>query len=202
MRRVVTDTVVTGDRVRMSKDARRAAVLDQAITIIGEQGFRGFSINELAKRCGLTTAGLLHHFGSKDGMLVALLKERDRRDEAAVAGSLALRPGDVLERQEVMATLRAIVERNAAQPHLVRLYAVLRAEALIVDHPARDFFLRRERGTIELFSQLVEAHVAEPDATALQIMAVMNGLEVQWLREDCQFDLVAAWDRVAEKLVT
>lgn len=64
----------------MRKDDRRLAILDEAIQIIGEQGYRGSSINDLAKRCGLTTAGLLHHFGSKDGLLIALLEERDRRD--------------------------------------------------------------------------------------------------------------------------
>ena len=131
----------------MRKEERRAAIIDEAIRIIGDQGYRGFSINDLAKRCGLTTAGLLHHFGSKEGLLIALLDERDRRDEQAISGRLELRRGQSLTREQVLMVLHAIVRQNATQPHLVRLYTMLRAEALTRDHPARQYFLDREQGT-------------------------------------------------------
>jgi AcrR family transcriptional regulator len=67
--------------------ARRAA--DQAIRIIGQRGYAGFGIQELAQRCQLTNAGLLYHFGSKDRLLIALLEDRDRRDAVASIVGLA-----------------------------------------------------------------------------------------------------------------
>lgn len=198
----MSETDAVPDRVRMRKDDRRAAILAEAITIIGEHGYQAFSINELARRCGLTTAGLLHHFGTKEGLLVGLLEERERRDTEAVAGRLAgLRRGQALTRDQVLKALHAIVRQDSFQPQLVRLFALLRAEALVQDHPAGAYFIDRDRKTRAIFAEIVAAHVADPAATAQQIQAAMYGLEVQWLRDDCGFDLVAAWDAVADKLV-
>ncbi|MEO6092838.1 MAG: helix-turn-helix domain-containing protein [Novosphingobium sp.] len=197
--KVVAESVP--ERLRMRKADRRSAVIDEAIRIIGDQGYRGFSINDLAKRCGLTTAGLLHHFGSKEGLLIALLEERDRRDSQAVAGRLEMQRGQCLTREQVLIVLHAIVRQNSGQPHLVRLYAMLRAEALTRDHPARQFFLDREQGTRAMFAEIIAPYVEDAAATARQLAATMHGLETQWLREECSFDLVAEWDKAAAKLL-
>ncbi|WP_295637004.1 TetR/AcrR family transcriptional regulator [Novosphingobium sp.] len=197
----MSDAEVLPERTRMHKDDRRSAIIVEAIRIIGERGYQACSINELAKRCGLTTAGLLHHFGSKEGVLIALLKERDRRDADAISGRLGLHRDQDLSREQVLTMLHAIVRQNAGQPHLVRLYAILRAEALVENHPAGAFFLERERATFGLFAAVIEPHVADASATARQLQAAMQGLEVQWLRENCAFDLVAEWDKVADKLL-
>lgn len=198
----MTSAVETGlHRVKMRKDDRRAAIFDEAIRIMGERGYRGFSLNDLAKRCGLTTAGLLHHFASKEGLLIALLDERDRRDQEVIAARLGLRRGTSLSREQVLKVLHVIVDHNATQPHLVRLYALLRTEALGQSHPAQKYFVNREDAILALLSKIVAPHVSDASATALQIQAMMFGLEVQWLRADCGFDLVSAWDKAAEKLI-
>jgi AcrR family transcriptional regulator len=197
----MSEIEVLPERIRMRKHDRRAAILAEAIGIIGDQGFRGFSINELARRCELTTAGLLHHFGSKEGLLIALLEERDRRNQDSIAGRLGMRRGEPLTREQVIKVLHAIVAQNASQPDLVRLYTTLRAEALGPDHPAQDYFRERERATIGLFAEIVAPHAVDAQATAMQLQATMYGLQVQWLGEDCGFDLVAAWDAASDKLL-
>ncbi|HEX7853538.1 MAG TPA: TetR/AcrR family transcriptional regulator [Sphingobium sp.] len=187
---------------RMTKEARRADIFAEAILIIGELGYRAFSLSDLARRCGLTNAGLLHYFGSKEGLLIALLQERDRQDERAVAA--VLEPyisSEPITREACRASLHAIVARNAGQPDMIRLYAMLRAEALAPDHPAYRFFRNRETATIELFRQMVTGHVPDPLSTARQIEALMNGFEAQWLRQDCRFDLVAEWDKVVTLII-
>jgi hypothetical protein len=78
----------------------------------------------------------------------------------------------------------------------------LRTEALGQEHPAHDFFRRRDEAIVEMLADLVRPHVADADSTALQIVSLMNGLEVQWLRQNCDFDLAAEWDKAAMKLLT
>jgi AcrR family transcriptional regulator len=185
---------------RMKGSDRRQLILGEAMRIIGEQGYRSFSLPQLSRRCGLTNAGLLHHFGSKDGLLVALLEERDRLDQIAVV-AMAPAAGSPSSPQTVLSVLRAIVTRNRDQPELVRLYAVLRNEALMHGHPAHGYFVQREAASIAGFRQMVTDHVADAPATARQISAMMNGLEAQWLRENGTFDLVAEWDKAAVKLI-
>jgi AcrR family transcriptional regulator len=192
-------------RVRISAALRREQVLDEAIRLIGKRGYFGFSIHELAQQCELTNAGLLHYFGSKDKLLIALLEDRDRRDIAAVI------PGTTSVQQFVehgMSSLRtvlngfhALVMRNSTQPELVRLYTVLQAEALNEKHPAHAYFVAREAATLEMYMKVVAPYVDSPQDTARQLCALMYGLEQQWLREGQGFDLVAAWDNAVALLL-
>ena len=194
-------TTLDIDKIRMKGDDRRAHILDSAMRLLSEQGFSGFSINKLAKRCDLTTAGLLHHFKSKDILVVALLEERDRRDHQALSAALKPTSRFKQSRETVLEVLHAIVARNATQPHLVRLNAMIRAEALVLEHPARGYIIKRETGVRRSIADLVRPHAIDAEATAMQIVALMNGLEAQWISEACAFDITEAWDRAADKLL-
>jgi AcrR family transcriptional regulator len=181
-------------------EVRRQQIFDEAIDIIGQRGYRGFTLQELAQRCGLSNAGLLHHFPSKDQLLIGLLHERDRRDyEALDAAGLNFRGTIALPIPfaDLFKALREVVVRDAQRPEIVRLYTVLRAESLDEDHPARDFFLARAKRAFDDLARMLASHVADPGATARQLIALHGGLEEQWLREDQGFDLVAEWERGA-----
>jgi AcrR family transcriptional regulator len=189
-------------RGRMKRPDRRQLILAEALRTIGEEGYRAFSLPKLARRCGLTNAGLLHHVGSKEGLLIALLEERDRLDEiAVVAMALGGAPAAPSTREGVLHLLRTVVIRNSQQPELVRLYVMLRTEALMRDHPAHAYFAEREAASIEAFRQLVAPYATDALAVGRQISALMIGLEAQWLRENADFDLVGEWDKVADKII-
>src|ERR1700761_5543659 len=120
-------------RVRIDSELRREQILEQAVRIVSQRGYYGFGIQELAKECGLTNGGLLYYFGTKEGLLIALLEDRDRRDAEAISAAAGLSdhsPKKKLPLNEVLKIFRSIVKRNSEQPELLRLYAVLRAEAL------------------------------------------------------------------------
>ena len=56
--------------------ARRELILDAARELFAEHGFVLTSLPMISEKVGITHAGILHHFGSKEGVLRALL-ERD-----------------------------------------------------------------------------------------------------------------------------
>lgn len=186
-------------------DVRRQQIFDAAIDIIGQRGHRGFTLQELAQRCGLSNAGLLHHFPSKDQLLIGLLHERDRRDYAALdsAGLNFREAADLpVPFKDLFKSLREVVVRDAQRPEIVRLYTVLRAESLDEDHPARQFFMARAARALDELTRMLDSHVPDPRATARQLIALHGGLEEQWLREGRSFDLVAEWERGARILLT
>ncbi|MEW9550536.1 TetR/AcrR family transcriptional regulator [Nonomuraea sp. NPDC050783] len=189
----------TAPQQRMRSAERRRQILDAAIEIVGRRGYYGFSVQEVAARCGLTVAGVLHHVGTKDQLLLALLDERDRRDAEAVPGLLASEEGE----RPGLARLRALVARNSTQPELVRLYSMLRTESLYEEHPAHGYFLARERRVLALFARCVAGEVGEEEAgpVARQLLALMGGLEEQWLRSGRSFDLVEQWDLAVARLL-
>lgn len=187
-------------RARTDPEVRRAQILDAAIRIVGERGYHGFTVQELAKRCGVTNGALLYYFSSKEQLLVAVLEEHDlRMTEAGDAAPEAQRSGS--SRAAVLELLQAIVARAAAQPELTRLYAVLQQEALDPAHPAHAYFEKRERLVLETFALMVAPHVADPQAAARELVAMIEGLEQRWLRARQAFDLVAAWDHAVAKLL-
>ncbi|MCZ2850368.1 TetR/AcrR family transcriptional regulator [Modestobacter sp. VKM Ac-2978] len=187
---------------RWTPEQRRRQILDEATRIVGQRGYYGFSVAAVAEACGLTVAGLLHHVGSKDGLLVALLQDRDRRDAAAVAGELGAGLADLdgSSVAETQAVLRAVVVRNTTQPEIVRLYSMLRTESLFEGHPAHGYFRDRDARVLATFARLLTGHVEHPGSTARQLLAVMGGLEEQWLRAPDEVDLVREWDRAVARL--
>src|SRR5436853_1576572 len=59
--------------------ARREAIIDAAVHLFARRGFRGTGILGLAKEVGISHVGVLHHFGTKEGLLLAVVESRDRR---------------------------------------------------------------------------------------------------------------------------
>jgi hypothetical protein len=94
----------------------------------------------------------------------------------------------------------ALVRRNAGQPEIVRLFAVLEAESLAPDHPAHDYFEARQRRTLEELTAVLKERTPEPEALAVRIVALMDGLQIHWLRNPGEVDLVAEWAASAAML--
>ena len=74
----------TQSQVRPETTPRRARILDETLRIVSERGYHGFGIQELAERCGLTKPGLLHHFGSRGELLLAISMTRLPQPSAAL----------------------------------------------------------------------------------------------------------------------
>ncbi|GAA4600365.1 AcrR family transcriptional regulator [Actinoplanes octamycinicus] len=197
------------DRARLPAAERRRQILDATTRLIAERGFWGLSMQDVADDCGLTVPGLLHHVGSKDNLLVAVLEHRDQEDHRSLAAELGISPeeagqgvirAEVVERVSLPEICAALVRRNAGQPEIVRLFAVLEAESLAPEHPAHDYFKGRQDSTIAQLTALAKDLTPEPEILARQIMALMDGLQIQWLRDPSRIDLVAAWSAAASAL--
>jgi AcrR family transcriptional regulator len=164
--------------------ARRRQIIDAAIEVFTRRGFRGSSLTEVAEQAGITAAGVLYHFNSKDELLLEVIRERDRRqgpilEEVARAGGLASITGAV-----------RFAEIAEQEPHLQALHTVLEIESLDPDSPAYEYFRARNefllRGTEANLRRLQVAGdiTADVDCAriARQIMAFEHGAAVLWLR--------------------
>lgn len=185
------------ERARLPAAERRRQIIAVASALVAERGFWGLSMQDVADGCGLTVPGLLHHVGSKDGLLVALLEHRDTEDARSLAEVLGPPESD---RADLRRLCAALVERNASQPEIVRLFAVLEAESLAPDHPAHDYFVARQQRALDSLAELAKDVTDEPEALARQIVALMDGLQLQWLRDADRTDLVALWEQAAARL--
>jgi AcrR family transcriptional regulator len=74
---------------------RRAELLDQLITAFADGGIGGRSLRDVAEAVGTSHRMLLHHFGSRDELLIAIVEEVERR-QAGMLASLPADPADAI----------------------------------------------------------------------------------------------------------
>lgn len=170
--------------------AKRREILDEAMALFGAAGYRGTSLREIAARCRLTHPGLLHHFPTKQSLLLAVLEHRDEVDGARLLGRSGL---------AVLHGLIDLAALNATRPGIVELFTVLSAEATGTDHPAHEYFARRYQKTVNIIEKAFEQvriegalrSGIEPAAAARQLVALMDGLQIQWLLSRRRLDMAA-----------
>lgn len=166
----------------------RARAIDVGIDIFGRAGYHGATLTEVADRLGMTLTGLQHHFPDKDALLAAVLAERDRR------AAERLPQGTHLDEVE---SLLAMLEENADNPGLIELHSVLAAEATTPSHPAHEYFRRRYAALREQATAAFEQMVADgeldtaisPASLAAMVIALVDGLQVQWLLDRGSVDV-------------
>ncbi|MFD6179022.1 MULTISPECIES: TetR/AcrR family transcriptional regulator [unclassified Isoptericola] len=162
--------------------AKREEILQAAIVAFGEVGYHGASLREIAARVGISHPGLLHHFPTKVALLEAVLEHRDAVDFADF-------DTDVEQGRSMFEALVRLVQRNALRRPVVEVFTGLAAEATSVDHPAHDYFARRYADTVERVRVELQRLAADdrlrdgvdPAVAARAIVALMDGLQVQWL---------------------
>lgn len=184
-------------------EARRHEILEAAFEVFSTSGYRSGSLKDVADKVGLSQAGLLHHFPSKEALLEALLVLRDE-DSVVRTGSLTAKGIDMLR------GLVELTRYNTTIPGLVALYCVLSAEATDPEHPAHGYFQNRYNwvrqtmtaafAELDRQSQLRPGVV--PAAAARQLVALMDGLQVQWLLDHDSVDMPAEVAAFLEAVTT
>ena len=103
-----------------------------------------------------------------------------------------------------------MVAYNATTPGMVELFAALSAEASSPDHPAHAYFVDRydrSRSTlaqafVDASKQGVLAPGVDPAELALELVALMDGLQIQWLLAPGEVDMAAHVRRQIELVLT
>ncbi|RZT12039.1 TetR family transcriptional regulator [Kribbella sp. VKM Ac-2569] len=155
--------------------AKRAEILRAALEVIARHGYRKTSTRELAAAAGLSEAGMLHYFGSKEQLFEAVLRARDEADTAR------FETGDSID------NLTAIVRHNGSVPGLVQLYSTFSAEAGDPEHGSHEYFVERYAGIRAALADAVRARQADgtlnasadPETIATLLIALSDGLQVQ-----------------------
>jgi AcrR family transcriptional regulator len=162
--------------------ARRQQIVDEAYSLFATRGYHASSLRDVAAASGMSQSNLLHHFGSKEELLLAVLARRDEfgtKDAPGVEGH----PFD----EHIVAQANA----NERIPGLIALFSVLSAEATTEGHPGRDYFLSRYRmlqrdyeGEFEALRQAGRLRDGvDPAVAAASVVALWEGIQLRWLYE-------------------
>lgn len=183
--------------------ARRQEIVDAAVEVFATVGYNKGSLREVADRVGISQAGLLHHFPSKEHLLEAVLTWRD--DDAGV------RMGDPAPTGvDLLRALVELAEFNQTRPALIELHVIVSGEGASAEHPLHDYFVRRYEAVFatirDAFDEAAECGELRPGVdsavSARAVIALWDGLQLQWLLHRDQVDTSAELRRYLQDLLT
>lgn len=176
----MTDATVARRQTKGERTKER--IIQAAFALFSEQGFATTSVRDIAARADITHVGLMHHFPSKDDLLLTLLEYREQQDVEELGRYVD--GGD-----PVFAWTLEVLKQNIAHPDRVQLFVTLSAESTMDGHPAQAYFIRRyDRLVAALSNSFAARFVTSPPSydvsprdAAIELIALMDGLQVQWL---------------------
>lgn len=191
MATTTTTTTTTGTGTSsVPARTRREQILDAAVELFATTGYRGTSIAAVAERVGITDAGVLYHFNTKEELLLGVLGHFDRAVEQGI-NEVGVRGIELLR---LMREWGAGME---ATPGISSLLIRLSAENLTADSPARRFIQARYRHLLDRFTAAFAAAAAagdlrsdlDPMHEASALIAHLDGIRLQWFLMDEAFSM-------------
>jgi AcrR family transcriptional regulator len=146
----------------------RELILDATERLMATRGYAATSISDIRKACGLPPSSIYWHFGSKEGVLAAVMERGADRFFAAI-------PTEGTAEQQLAVT----AELQAQHPDFLRLFYMLSLERS--DDPAVADVVRRVRDTAIARFRGAIAHLLPADApssTANRVVSEATALAV------------------------
>jgi len=183
--------------------AKREEILERALEVIAREGYRGASVKELAEAVGLSQAGLLHYFDSKEELFTEILRKRDEVDMVHYG---PIPPADT-DRHDLRRGYVQITRHNSDVPGLVQLFSRLSVDAADPAHPAHKYFIERNENLRQVFAAAIAHRQAEgqmtdrvdPQTLSRIFQAVADGMQIQWML-DPEVDMAATVDALFDAL--
>lgn len=169
---------------------RREQILDAALALFADSGSRGTSVAAVAERVGITDAGVLYHFKTKQELLLGVLARFEQKVDERVVESGARG----IELLRMVRDWGKVMERV---PDISALWIQLTAEHLTTPSPARERIQRR-------YDRLVARYVTafatasrqgdlradlDPVHEASALVAHLDGIRLQWFLLDRSFSM-------------
>ena len=174
----------TGRPPASAGSAKQDAVIEAAAEVFLEQGFGGASMDEIARRAGVSKATVYSHFESKQALFGAIVQHRCQRTMSAMLAELGDRSVE-----ETLTTLGRQFLDVLMMPGSLPLYRVVLAEAPRFPELGRIFYeCGPDRCAAALAGYLASLHgqgvllVSDPRWSAEQFLgAVLGQIHIRML---------------------
>lgn len=160
----------TPTKKQQQGEQSREQILDATEKLMGTRGYAATSISDIRKACGLPASSIYWHFGSKDGVLAAVMERGAERYFDAI-------PVEA----DIEQQLAAVIAQQEQHPAFLRLFLLLSLERQ--DDPAVAAVIRRVRDRAivrfrEAVTHLLPAGVpaAKAERVSAELAAVATAL--------------------------
>lgn len=173
-------------RRRPTRDEVRRAVLDAAAQVFARRGIDGASVDDVAAAAGFTKGAVYSNFGSKEGLVAALVEDRTSAYLDLGLEAVDRAGATLVERARLLGDRLTSASDEQRDWHLLFLELWQRAvRAEEVDGA----FVDRRRELRGAVTRAIEAHAEEAggslpmpaDELATLLLALSNGLAIERL---------------------
>lgn len=158
----------------ISEETRRR-LLEAAFELAAEGGSSAMSIQAVAERSQISRGSVAWHFGSKEGLLVAVVDDAFRWGTDYIVSRL---------RESQGARIEVLIEANfalMAQPK-ARIFSTILLEALAADSPIRATYAARYVELRAIYAEYLSAlapPVGPAEALAVALLGSTLGINIQ-----------------------
>lgn len=157
----------------------QAVLISAAERLFADRGIDGVSLSEINRAAGQRNKSALHyHFGSKEGLLKALLtKHRDRLDAARAALVAELDPTKAVTLHQAVGImvrpLAAFLDDEDGGVHYLRIMAQLASSPV---HPLNDWLFNHPPRSFRVIAPVIYSSIPDaPEFLRLRRARLMNG---------------------------
>ncbi len=168
---------------RLPPQVRRERILDTAVEMVAQQGYRGLTMKAVAERCGLTAPAVTYYFKDMQALLIAVLRRRDALDGDRFVPT---GPHGTLTADDIAA---GVYQSMMEDPHAARLRAVMSIEARDPYHPAHQACQERDEAVASFLVSRLQDAFDDPERLARTLIAALEGVQSAWLRHPDYIDL-------------
>ncbi|MDR6868136.1 AcrR family transcriptional regulator [Microbacterium resistens] len=162
-------------------NARRERIIEAAVRRFAHNGYDKTRIADIARDAGMTDAGLIHHFPTKNDLFMAVI----RRREAVFTPVMA---DEVRTVADMIVAFNVGVRSATSEPDYVLFRAMLSGASVLDDHPATAHLAMRLTESLEVLVPFVARGIVsgellpdqDPRAIVLQLLALNDGIRAQW----------------------
>ncbi|HEX9872222.1 MAG TPA: TetR/AcrR family transcriptional regulator [Candidatus Tectomicrobia bacterium] len=141
---------------RLTGEERRRVIVEAAVALFSQKGFRGTTTKEIAETAGCSEATIFKHFATKEELYSAILEAKSRIEETlAKAAQAAASKDDIGVFRAV--GLESLI-RTEQDPSLMRLLLFSALEGHNLSHL---FFESKVRGLHEFLSGYIQDRIAD-----------------------------------------
>lgn len=141
---------------RMTAKGRREQILQGAMQLFAQKGFRGTTTREIARRLHISEALMFKYFPSKEALYRAIIQKRMDGSEEMIIPREAIEAKD--DRQVFQSIASYLIQKNTADPTFMRLllYSALEGHDL-----SRIFFENNAMEKTRLLAKYIRQRIKE-----------------------------------------
>jgi AcrR family transcriptional regulator len=166
------------------EDAERR-ILESALELVGEKGVAGMTLGEVGERAGYSRGLPAHHYGSKQGLLTALVEHIRVNFRTALSSKGRRKPG----LDAVRGAIEVYLDRSAASDQASRALHVMFTEGFVTGGDLAAALEHFNRMSLLYFETHIRLGMRngeirpdiDPAAQAVVIIGALRGISAQYL---------------------